>query len=94
MKRLEVRDLYYCCWKVRIPKKQSTKPNNVAEGDRTASGQQNGSEDQLWRHLMNLSKQPKGESIVDFLDEEKKETIKEEHLWVPVSDINFYVSQY
>ena len=41
--------------------------------------------DKLWNALEAMSKQPEGESINKFLPQDKRETIKEKHLWVPVS---------
>ena len=79
LRRIETRDLYHCSWKVRIPKSQS------AAGKAHVSNGEEGDGDNLWRALMAMSKQPEGESINEFLVQEKKQEIKEKHLWVPVS---------
>ena len=65
---------------MRIPKTVSpsvTSEANMSRGD--------GDGDNLWRALMAMKKQPEGEPINEFLAPEKQQTIKQSHLWVPVS---------
>ena len=81
LRRIETRDLYHCSWKIRIPK---TLSSPSAAGEANVSSRDKGDGDNLWRALMAMSKQPEGESINEFLAQEKKQEIKEKHLWVPV----------
>ena len=80
LKRIEARDLYHCSWKVRIPK--ISHPSIPGASQKVDDG------GNLWRALMAIRKQPEGESINAFLTPEKQKTIKEKHLWVPVSACN------
>ena len=41
-------------------------------------------EDNLWHSLMAMTIQPEGESIHEFLEQEKKQAIMKSQLWVPV----------
>ena len=85
MKRIERRDLYHCSWKVRIPKKLHTLESGDNDDDRihtATAGREHG--DSLWRALIAMNRQPQGESIREFLEAEKKQTIQTSDLWVPV----------
>ena len=86
LRRIEERDLYHCSGKVRIPKKWPTKQeveHDCVAKTRRDSEHNGGS---LWRALMTMSRQPlsQGESIHEFLEAEKQETIKISDLWVSV----------
>ena len=81
LRRIETRDLYHCSGKVRIPKVfQGLLPT-----DSLKENESNKKENNLWRALVAMSKQPEGESITEFLALEKQGTIEEKDLWMPVS---------
>ena len=54
----------------------------------SGSGKEGSGETKFWKELMELSKDPNGVSIYEFLAEKNKKEDEKKHLWVPVSANN------
>lgn len=75
LRRVEVRDLYSCLWKVRVPKMYHEIRDHQHNG-------------RLWKAMNALKVQPQGESIHLLLDEVTKNRITVEDLWVEVCTLS------
>ena len=82
MRRIETRDLYHCSSKIRIPK---TFKLPSQSGSVNGYGKESNEENSFWKALMEISKDPDGVSIYEFLAPRSKKENEKEHLWVPVS---------
>ena len=79
LRRIEVRDLYNCSWKVRVPKMLPA--NQETDSHHPNDHPPNG---RLWRAMEAMKLQPGGESIHVLLDETTKTRITVNDLWVEV----------
>ena len=78
LRRVEVRDLYNCVWKFRVPK-MLTGGHDPA-GDHHHSGH-------FWRAMTRMKTKSQGESIHALLDEDIKRRITVNNLWVEVNSL-------
>ena len=76
LRRIELRDLYACSGRIRVPKMLSE----------TGAGDQKHHNGHLWRAMQAMKLQPQGETIYDLLDHDAKQRIKINDIWIEVCD--------
>ena len=91
LRRIELRDLYACSGKIRVPKMLSE--TGDVHGDQRSdpiAGAQKHHNGHLWRAMQAMKLQPQGETIYDLLDHDAKQRIKINDIWIEVCDITLY----
>ena len=76
LRRVEVRDLYNCVWKLRVPK-MLVGSCDANPGDHHHNGH-------LWKAIRTMKVKYQGESIYALLDEDTKQRITINNLWIEV----------
>ena len=74
LRRVEMRDLYNCVWKLRVPK--------MLAGDHDLGGHHHNGH--LWRVVNTMKVKSQGELIYALLDEGTKQRITLNNLWIEV----------
>jgi hypothetical protein len=90
LRRIELRDLYTCSGKIRVPKMLSD--TRADHGDQRpdpipGTYAQNHHNGHLWRAMQAMRRQPQGETIHDLLDRDVKQRINVKDMWIEVCDI-------
>ena len=88
LRRIELRDLYACSGKIRVPKMLSeTGTTHEDQRSDPIAGAQNHHNGHLWRAMQAMKLQPQGETVYDLLDHDAKQRITINDIWIEVCDI-------